>query len=85
MNVRDETRRDKHKSAALRYALLCIVTRLISDVHFYITGPKLTLNSLVTISLIFNIPVRTRGFKSRMCPPYPHACRIRRLKWGAVI
>ena len=25
------------------------------------------------------------GFKSRMCPPYPHACRKRRLKWGAVI
>ena len=23
--------------------------------------------------------------KSRMCPPYPHACRKRRLKWGAVI
>ena len=42
MNVRDETRHDIHKSAALRYALLCIVTRLISDVHFHITGPKLT-------------------------------------------
>ena len=27
----------------------------------------------------------SRGFKSRMCPPYPHACRKRRLKWGAVI
>ena len=25
------------------------------------------------------------GLKSRMCPPYPHACRKRRLKWGAVI
>ena len=37
MNVRDETRHDIHKSAALRYALLCIVTRLISDVHFHIT------------------------------------------------
>ena len=22
------------------------------------------------------------GLKSRMCPPYPHACRKRRLKWG---
>ena len=30
-------------------------------------------------------PVGTRGIKSRMCPPYPHACRKRRLKWGAVI
>ena len=30
-------------------------------------------------------PMGTRGFKSRMCPPYPHACRKRRLKWGAVI
>ena len=30
-------------------------------------------------------PVGTRGYKSRMCPPYPHACRKRRLKWGAVI
>ena len=29
--------------------------------------------------------VGTRGLKSRMCPPYPHACRKRRLKWGAVI
>ena len=38
MNVRDETRHDKHKSAALRYPLLCIVTRLISDVHFHITA-----------------------------------------------
>ena len=36
---------DIHKSAALRYAHLCIVTRLISDVHFHITGPKLTFNS----------------------------------------
>ena len=33
----------------------------------------------------FSTPVGTRGFKSRMCPPYPHACRKRRLKWGAVI
>ena len=45
MNIRDETRHDVHKSAALRYALLCIVKRLISDVHFHITGPKLTFNS----------------------------------------
>ena len=45
MNVRDETRHEIHKSAAPRYALLCIVTRLISDVHFHITGPKLTFNS----------------------------------------
>ena len=30
-------------------------------------------------------PWGTRGLKSRMCPPYPHACRKRRLKWGAVI
>ena len=35
--------------------------------------------------VIWQIPVGTRGFKSRMCPPYPHACRKRRLKWGAVI
>ena len=42
MNVRDETRHDIHKSAVINYALLCIVTRLISDVHFHITGPKLT-------------------------------------------
>ena len=32
-----------------------------------------------------NTPVGTRGLKSIMCPPYPHACRKRRLKWGAVI
>ena len=48
MNVRDETRHDIHKSAALRYALLCIVTCLISDVHFHITGPKSTFNSEIT-------------------------------------
>ena len=30
-------------------------------------------------------PVGTRGLKSRMCPPYPNACRKRRLKLGAVI
>ena len=42
MKIRDQTRHDIHKSAALRYALLCVVTRLISDVHFHITGPKLT-------------------------------------------
>ena len=30
-------------------------------------------------------PVGSRGLKSRMCPPYPHAYRKRRLKWGAVI
>ena len=45
MNIRDETLHDIHKSAALRYALLCIVTRLIPDVHFDITEPKLTFNS----------------------------------------
>ena len=27
-------------------------------------------------------PVGTWGLKSRMCPPYPHACRKRRLKMG---
>ena len=31
----------------MNVALLCIVTRLISDVHFLITAPKLTFNSLV--------------------------------------
>ena len=40
MNERDETRHEKLKSAALRYVLLCIVTRLMSDVHFHITGLK---------------------------------------------
>ena len=30
-------------------------------------------------------PVGDRGFKSRMCPPYPRACRKRRLKSGGVI
>ena len=30
-------------------------------------------------------PVGTRGLKSRLCPPYPHACRKRRLKWGRYI
>ena len=28
------------------------------------------------------IPVETLGFKTRICPPYPHARRKRRLKWG---
>ena len=37
------------------------------------------------MSAFTTVPVGTRGLKSRMCPPYPHACRKRRLKWGAVI
>ena len=31
-----------HKSVAKRSAFMYIVMRLISDVHFHITGPKLT-------------------------------------------
>ena len=62
MNVRDETRHDIHKSAALRCALLCIVTRLISDIHFHITGPKLTFNSSnnveSTLNWIYDVGVR---------------------------
>ena len=54
MNVRDETCHDIHKSAALRYAPLCIVTRLISDIHFHITGPKLTINFLKISSKILH-------------------------------
>ena len=42
MNVRDETRHDTQKRVAKRSAFMYIVTRLISDVHFHITGPKLT-------------------------------------------
>ena len=30
-------------------------------------------------------PLGDPGVKSRMCLPYPHACRKGRLKWGAVI
>ena len=44
MNVRDETRHNIHKSAALHNALLCIVTRLISDVHFHITHNRTKIN-----------------------------------------
>ena len=40
---------------------------------------------LCPVTLFHPSPVGARGFKSRMCPPYPHACRKRRLKWGAVI
>ena len=50
MNVRDGTRHDIHKSAALHYAILCIVTGLISDVHFHITGPKLDIIVMGTIT-----------------------------------
>ena len=39
MNFRDETR---HDTRSERSAFMYIVTRLISDVHFHITGPKLT-------------------------------------------
>ena len=46
MNVRDETRHDKHKSAALRFALLCIVTRLISDIHFHFNRTKINIQFL---------------------------------------
>ena len=42
MNVRDEARHDTKKRVAKRSAFMYIVTRLISDVHFHITGPKLT-------------------------------------------
>ena len=41
--------------------------------------------TLIEADLDIHSPVGARGFKSRMCPPYPHACRKRRLKWGAVI
>ena len=63
MNVRDETRHDIHKSAALRYALLCIVARLISDVHFHITGPKLTFNSLLKVQSKIEVPRDVRNSK----------------------
>ena len=46
MNVRDETRHDIHKSAALRFALLCIVTRLISDIHFHINRTNINIQFL---------------------------------------
>ena len=51
--------------------------RYRSKCLFYICGDVLCIHC--------NAPVGTRGFKSGMCPPYPHACRKRRLKWGAVI
>ena len=57
------------KSVHIDYVLY----KLVLYIHF-----------ISTISICF-IPVGTRGLKSRMCPPYPHACRKRRLKWGAVI
>ena len=43
MNVRDEMRHDTYKREA--NAFMYIVTRVISDVHFHITRPKLTFNS----------------------------------------
>ena len=46
MNVRDETRYDTQKRVAKRSAFMYIVTRLISDVYFHITGPKLTFKNL---------------------------------------
>ena len=42
MNIRDETHHDTKKRVAKRSAFMYIVMRLISDVHFHITGPKLT-------------------------------------------
>ena len=42
MNVRGETRHDAQKRVAKRSTFMYIVTRLISDVHFHITGQKLT-------------------------------------------
>ena len=30
----------------------------------------------------YNAPVETLGFKTSIGPPYPHARRKRRLKWG---
>ena len=37
---------------------------------------------LVYISKQFKPMGWAGGFKSRICPPYPHACRKRRLKWA---
>ena len=52
------------------------------DLHmFYLLRPI-----LIRTCRYFNPPpVGTRGLKSRMRHPYPHACRKRRLKWGGVI
>ena len=33
---------------------------------------------------IFQAPVRARGVKSRMCPPYPQRDRKKATKWGGV-
>ena len=48
---------------------------------------NVTINNISVIHVTAHrcAPVGTWGLKSRMCPPYPHACRKRRLKWGAVI
>ena len=57
-----------------------------SDVTIYIFAILYSSSMLYVYRFLWPLlPAGTRGLKSRMCPPYPHACRKRRLKWGAVI
>ena len=55
----------------------------MNDVHFVFI--ILILRTDFVIYLVARHPMGTQGLKSRMCPRYPHKCRKRLLKWGAVI
>ena len=52
--------------------------------HRFIAGSSKCLTKPLSI-LLTKFPRGDPGLKSRMYPPYLHACRKRRLKWGAVI
>ena len=43
-----------------------------------------TSRTLVDIATTALPPVRARGVKSRMCPPYPQRDRKKATKWGGV-
>ena len=75
---------DIHCSYFLSDTVLIVTMYLVNIPRLY---PMILKVKLKTFDFNSNsvTPVGTRGVKSRMCPPYPHACRKRRLKWGAVI
>ena len=73
-----------------RYALLNVLSNqtnytVVSTAQYVLHIYLFCLLFLTFYFLLPTTPVGPRGFKSRMCPPYPHTCRKRRLKWGAVI
>ena len=63
-----------------------ILSEYCTDIYTILAAAAMRENLKITndrISIMFaKRPRGDPGVKSRMCPPYPHACRKRRLKWG---